>query len=52
MEVGNDSISTEVSDRISAEVNIFAEKFPKLQKINQVGSKCFHPVSQINITDD
>jgi len=55
MEVDNDSISTEVSDDISAEINddsFSAEKFPKVQKINQVGGKCCHPVSRMNITDD
>jgi hypothetical protein len=55
MEVDNDSISTEVSDRISAEVNeenFSADKFPKVQKLNQVGGNYCHPVPRINITDD
>jgi hypothetical protein len=39
--------STEVT-----EDDFYAEKFPNVQKVNQVDSKCCHPVSRMNITDD
>ena len=51
IDVDNDSISTEVSDDISAEINddnFSAEKLPTVQKVKQVGGKCCHPVSQMN----